>query len=160
MLGRQVHITSPVMSLSRALEVHSRILLARRTSWAALRAEWICLMQHKKTFQVPGSSPCRAQSVADSARKRALKKLLTKAALKATKTLQHEHRRKVRALQMQARQDAAEQSRMKSANRAAALLHKQALRQRVQWLRRRDLTTEELLCGPLRASEEFRECSN
>merc|ERR1719161_2281023 len=118
-------------------------------------------MQHKKTFQVPGSSPCRAQSVADSARKRALKKLLTKAALKATKTLQHEQRRKVRALQMQARQDAAEQSQMKSAKRTAALLHKQALRQRVQWLRRRDLTTEELLCGPLRASEEFsRECSN
>merc|ERR1711988_1065687 len=32
-LGRDTHITSPVMMLSEALEVQSRILQARQTSW-------------------------------------------------------------------------------------------------------------------------------
>lgn len=37
LLGRDVHITSPVASLSSSLEMHSRILCASQTSWDALR---------------------------------------------------------------------------------------------------------------------------
>merc|ERR1712054_566075 len=103
-LGRDVHITSPVMVLADALKLQSRILKARQTSWAELRAEWIKLMRIKKRGLSSGLSTSEAERFADAARQRALNKSLSGLVRRASRALQDEIRQKARQLSRQAHQ--------------------------------------------------------
>lgn len=96
-LGRSVHITSAVMPLWQALEVHAKMLVARRTSWAALRAEWIHVMRSKKRALSASLSLAESEKIADDARSTFLKDALAQAVCRATKALQEEPECKARA---------------------------------------------------------------
>merc|ERR1712054_342867 len=50
-LDKDTYITSPVMDLSQALSLYARLLSAQSTSWEALRAEWVRILQLKHNFQ-------------------------------------------------------------------------------------------------------------
>lgn len=147
-LGRDFHITSSVMCISEALEVHSRVLRARRVSWEALRAEWVHLMRHKKRSLRTSLSLSEAQALADAARQTALKKRLTHAVCRAMRSLEKEGQQKIKALKSQARHSSSEKRRMRLEAATAALSQRRAMKERRRWLRRSDLTTEDLLRGP------------
>lgn len=46
--GRNAWVTSPAESLCRTFEMHRRLCKARDTSWSALRAEWVQLLQLRR----------------------------------------------------------------------------------------------------------------
>lgn len=96
-LGRSVHITTAVMPLQKALETHARLLVARRTSWAALRAEWIHVMRSKKRALSAGLCLAEAEKIADNARSTFLKGALSQAVCRASKALQEEPKYKAEA---------------------------------------------------------------
>merc|ERR1719203_2092604 len=83
-------VTSPAMSLGGALQAHARLVLARASSWEALRAEWIRVLE-------PGASPHRrgisrrrgsaAAQAVDAARQHNLKHQFLRAALTAERAL-------------------------------------------------------------------------
>jgi len=147
-LGRDFHITSPVMRISDALEVHSRVLRARRVSWEALRAEWVHLIRHKKSSIRTSLSLSEAQALADAARQTALKKRLAHAVRRAMRSLEKEGQQKIKASKSQARHSSSEKRRVRLEAATAALSQRRAMNERRRWLRRRDLTTEDLLRGP------------
>merc|ERR1712061_149447 len=71
-LGSRCSIISPVMSLTEAVALHSRLLRARRTSWEALRAEWIRILCQKKRF-----STGTAEAMVEKIRQNGLKERFT-----------------------------------------------------------------------------------
>jgi curved DNA-binding protein CbpA len=147
-IGRCAAITSPVMPLEEALAIHSRLVVARRTSWAQLRAEWVLLMrqtQHARLYQL---SQENAEVVADKARVGFLQGRLKKAVRVVERAI---------TLRGQAEQKARAQCHMRSAKEkvvAAAARRQAMVRQqrewaaRRQWYRRADLTMEEIMQGP------------
>jgi len=65
-------ITSPVMPLTEAVSLRSRLLEARCSSWEALRTEWVTLMQSRKK----AVSLKDAEALADRARAETLEQRL------------------------------------------------------------------------------------
>jgi hypothetical protein len=146
-LGRGQHIISPMTSLAEALQVQARILSARNISWMALREEWVNLMLKKKRSLRSGLSVMEAQSRADVARQDALKRKLAPAVRRVIAALGEERNRKARALKLKLRKVALEKRQNELSARKALRARSQALKAKWQWMRRRDLTTEEILFG-------------
>lgn len=71
-LAKTCTIMSPVMSFTEAVHVHARMRRARQTSWEALRAEWVELMQYKRYIRAKIRTEAEAHAIADEARKRFL----------------------------------------------------------------------------------------
>lgn len=65
-LDHNTYILSPVLQLEAAVVVYAKLVHAQISSWEALRAEWLKLLQAK------GMPPSEAMLIADSARQRAL----------------------------------------------------------------------------------------
>jgi len=149
-LGRQCHITSPVLSLAAAFEVQSRLLSARQSSWDALRSEWIALTLQKMRFSRQRLPASVAENVVDAARQKALQGKLAMTIRSAAHALHREEQVKQRALKKKAQAEAHERRELvrQAALVANATREKLKLRAaRLRWLRRKDLTTEELLRG-------------
>lgn len=143
-LGRRLHITMPVMPLQDALELHSRLLRARDTSWEALRKEWLGAPRLKRL--APG-----AETRLEEARQQAIQRQLARAKGAAARALGEERRRAARARRELSRSAALvsrEAARAAAAAAAAGRREAELRRERWRWLRRKDLTTEELLRGP------------
>lgn len=148
-------IISPVMPLKEVLELHSRLLRARRRSWQELRAEWVALMRSTRQPVAKRRSLHEAEAVADAARACALKIQLGRAASNATKALQLDElcasrRRKVLAQQQvrEARVGARARSMSQVAERRAAKAREEVRKERRRWWRRSDLTMDEISRGP------------
>lgn len=77
------HITSPVVSLAEAVDLRSRLLLARSTSWDILCAEWIDLLQRGRN----GRSLEEAKSYVHQARRNFVEKRLSHAASSVERAL-------------------------------------------------------------------------
>jgi hypothetical protein len=146
-LGRGQHITSPMMSLAEALQVQSRIFKARSISWMALRTEWVNLMLKKKRSLRTGLSVVEAQSRADVARQDALKRKLAPALRRVIAALGEEQYRKARALKSKLRKVALEKRQKELRARRAERARNQVSKAKWHWMRRRDLTTEEMMLG-------------
>lgn len=146
-LGRGQHITSSMMPLAEALLAHARLLHARNVSWMALRSEWVRLMLDKKRALKIGLSSVEAQSRADDARQIALNQKLARILGKVTVALGEERQRSIRALRSKSRKIKMEIRQKKLNTRNAMRARNQASKMRWQWLKRRDLTTEEILFG-------------
>jgi len=71
-LDKNTYIVSPVMQLAQALSVYARLQSAQKTSWEALRAEWVRLLQLKQRFQSKKLSQADAETIVDQARHTAL----------------------------------------------------------------------------------------
>lgn len=153
-LGRGHHITSPIMCLSEALEVHARVLRARGTSWEAIRAEWVRFKQQKQRSQKRAFSGSEAEHVVDAARRSVLERHFARTARKAALALHVEQMKRTRLLKKQARRDKSEKRQARLVAMAAAAERRRETEERWRWLRRRDLTTEELLRGPPRQKQE------
>jgi curved DNA-binding protein CbpA len=146
-LGRGQHVTSSMMPLAEALRAHARLLNARNVSWMALRSEWVRLMLNKKRALKIGLSSAEAQSRADDARQIALNQKLARVLGKVTVALDEERQRTIRALRSKSRKIEMEIRQKKLNARKAMRARNQASKMRWQWLKRRDLTTEEILFG-------------
>jgi len=148
-------IISPVMPLKEVLELHSRLLRARRTSWQELRAEWVALMRSTRQPMAKRRSLYEAEAVADAARARALQIQLGRAASNATKALELDElcasrRRKVLSQQhvRDARVGVRARSKSQAAERRAAKMREEVRKERRRWWRRSDLTMDEISRGP------------
>merc|ERR1712139_336622 len=75
-LGSRCRIGSMATDLASALAVHSRLLHAKATSWEALRAEWVHLVQIRKHVSL-----MEAEATVDSYRHATLRENLTRALL-------------------------------------------------------------------------------
>lgn len=91
-LGQTCYIISPVMALTEALKTQARLLAARRCSWAALRAEWVHLLQWRKSPNTKRKSMIDPEAFADAARARCLQVQLTRAVRRVTVALQQQKR--------------------------------------------------------------------
>lgn len=82
-LGSRVRIASQASCLAHTLTIHSRLLRARDTSWEALKAEWVLLLQR--------GSRCltqhEAERIANKARDDTLKDQLRQAVKRVQKTV-------------------------------------------------------------------------
>uniref|UniRef100_A0A7S4R4M8 Uncharacterized protein n=1 Tax=Alexandrium monilatum TaxID=311494 RepID=A0A7S4R4M8_9DINO len=143
-LGRRFHITTPVLPLLDALRLHSRLLRARDLSWEALREAWLSAPRPKRS--APG-----AEARAREARWQALGRQAARAARAAARALDAVSRGAARERREALRAAASSSRAAAGAARAAAAARRRAAglrRERWRWLRRKDLTTEELLRGP------------
>merc|ERR1712178_197148 len=144
-LGRDVHITSPVMVLADALKLQSRILKARQTSWEELRAEWIKLMRIKKRGLSSGLPTSEAERFADAARQRVLNKSMGGLVRKASRALRDELRQKARQLSRQAHQRKMRERQLRLDKKATKAVLRERMSAKLGWCRARHLTTDELL---------------
>lgn len=152
-IGRFATITSPVMSLEDAVATHSRLLVARQTSWAQLRTEWVPLILQTQHARAKHMTLAQAESIADKARFSFLQHRLehfVKSAERAINSRQLLERKasKIRA-QMQ-HQKAREITAAARATRRAARKRLEELAARRRWYARADLTMEEMMQGPPR----------
>jgi len=150
-IDRSRTITTPVMKLPHALEMHSRLLRARRTSWASLRAEWAPLLRCTQLAQKQGVSLVEAEAMAESARRGLLERQCKQAVCSVERAMARKRgraakmfrecmatrRRAVKALAA----EAAKEQKLEQKRRELKLA-------RWQWLRRADLTMAEMLDGP------------
>jgi hypothetical protein len=104
-------------------------------------------MLNKKHALKIGLSPAEAQSRADDARQIALNQKLARILGKVTVALGEERQRTIRALRSKSRKIEMEIRQKKLNTRNAMRARSQASKMRWQWLKRRDLTTEEILFG-------------
>lgn len=145
-------IISPVMPLAEALELHCRLLRARRTSWQELRAEWVKLMQCSRHPLGKRKSFHEAEAIADAARASALKIQLERAANSVAKALDLEElrtlRRRKTLAQHQVREVRREARARKAVERRAMKVRAEAWKERRRWWRRSDLTIDDIMHGP------------
>lgn len=87
MFSRPAVITSPVMSLASALEVHARLARARRESWEQLRATWVPLMRSTQRAKRTALSDSEACAIANRARLSLLERRFTRAARVAERSI-------------------------------------------------------------------------
>lgn len=144
-LDKNTYIVSPAMQLDQAVPLYGKLLRAQCTSWEALRAEWVQLLQLKKTTK--GLSQTEAEAVADHARQKALKfrfrqaEQITKWAMKRD---EDKSRRARAAAEL-------EQRRLVAADAKAKALERKVVKQRLQmWKARRqsrckDMTMEDIM---------------
>jgi len=138
LLNQNSTIISPVMPLVEVLELHGRLLRARRTSWNELRAVWIELMQCDRQPIGKRKSFKEAEAIADAARATALDIQLRRATNCVDKALDLEElrgrrRRKVIA-QIEARKKRKEE---RARNSASAAERRARKAQEKAWKERR-----------------------
>lgn len=143
-------ITSPVLALKDAVATHSRLLMARRSSWHKLRAEWVPLMRQTQTARLRRLSQEQAEAVADKARHTLLERKVKKAVraaewaiIRRSRQKQQEARARAKALRQARKKNAAMSARQRRVAREERL--RRAARRR--WYRRADLTMEEIMQG-------------
>jgi len=93
-LGQACYIISPVMALAEALKTQARLLDARRSSWAAVRAEWVHLLRCRTSLSAKRKSMIDPEAFADAARARCLQLQLARAVRRVTMALQQQKRTK------------------------------------------------------------------
>jgi hypothetical protein len=89
-LHHRCRIASTATTLAKAFEVHRRLLWARETSWDALRAEWLALMQGGQKR----ISTQQAEMLADRARHETLKEQLSRTVKIAQRVFDERTRRR------------------------------------------------------------------
>lgn len=147
-LPQKCTIISPVMILADAIELHSRLLRARRTSWEHLRKEWVMLMQCPHHPSAKRKSAREAERIADGARAAALKVQLSRAVLSTTRALDHEDKHAARRQHVQRRCQAKEEriaARLKNAAGVARRIHQERRKMMQRWWRRSDLTMDDIM---------------
>jgi hypothetical protein len=148
-------IISPVMPLIEALELHSRLLRARRTSWQALRAEWIDIMLSARQPLAKRKTLVDAEVIADEARSEALKIQFTRLARRLAKSVEHDEKRASRQHRKMVQHLRNEQRKMVT-SRKLALASRRLFRRedeakhklRQEWMKRSDLTMDDIMRGP------------
>jgi hypothetical protein len=150
-IGRFATITSPMMSLTDAVAAHSRLSLARQTSWTQLRAEWALLMQKTQHAQAKRTTLAQAEALAQRARQAFLQCRLNRAVKMALRVISLRRQLEQRAFKLQAML----QQRSAKDKRAAAAAQNRAVRKQIKewaarrwWYARADLTMEDLMQGP------------
>lgn len=141
-------VVSPSQSLQQALDTQARLLCARNTSWDAFRAEWVRMMPAKRCGVVAQLSLSQAEAIADDARQRTAEARISSAISAATRALARTAYGKARKLQASDK-FAVLQTRAAAKTRTNVAAQKRKRDQdRRQWVRRRDLTMEEIMRGP------------
>lgn len=140
-------ITSPVLALEDAVAAHSRLLLARRTSWAQLRTEWVFLMRQTQRARLQQLSQAQAEALADRARQGLVERQLKTAVRAIERAIscrvrqeQRTARTRAQALRRAAKEKAA-------VGRRAARERRKRLAARRRWYCRVDLTMQEIMQG-------------
>lgn len=153
-LPQKCTIISPVMPLADAIEMHGRLLRARRTAWEHLRKEWVMLMQCSRHPLAKRKSAREAENIANAARAAALKIQLSRAVLSATRALDREDKGASRRQRVQRQRQAKEERMTKRIKHAAVMARRrsdkmqQEKRKMVQrWWRRSDLTMHDIMHG-------------
>jgi curved DNA-binding protein CbpA len=143
---RPATISSPVLTLTEAVAVHSRLLKARKTSWDNLRAEWIPLMYQTQRSRVRKLSLAKVETIVDTAHLKLLHRHFRQAVIACERALKLRQKVNIRAAKLQAK---AERLAQKAKARS---MRKQGNRTRHEWAayRRRfraDLTMDEIMQG-------------
>lgn len=148
-------IISPVMPLKETLELHCRLLRARQTSWQALRAEWVELMQSAKQPPSKRKTLADAEAIADEARTDALKIQFARATKKLAKAVElHEkwavqrHRKMFRKLCKEQRKATIAMMSALASRRRIEKHREDEFKFRRKWFKRLDLTMEDIMRGP------------
>mmetsp|Transcript_99472 Transcript_99472/g.264376 ORF Transcript_99472/g.264376 Transcript_99472/m.264376 type:complete len:486 (-) Transcript_99472:62-1519(-) len=148
-LGQRCSITSRAMDIRATVELHAHLLRARRESWEALREAWIDLLalHGRGATRVDRSV---AEAMVDEARRASLCECLARAICGAEAALASEARRAAQAVRLRC-QESRRIAKDVAKNEMARKLRQKKIRehqhQRLRWLRRNDLTTEEMLRG-------------
>jgi curved DNA-binding protein CbpA len=143
---RPATITSPVLTLTEAVVVHSRLLKARKTSWDSLRAEWIPLMHQTQRSRMRKLSLAKVEAIVDAAHLKLLHRHFRQAVLACERALKLRQKDNIRTAKLQAKaQRLAQKVKARS-------MRKQIVQKRHQWAacRRRfraDLTMDEIMQG-------------
>lgn len=87
MFCRPAVITSPVMTLGRALAVHAQLSRAHRESWESLRAAWVPLMRSTRHARRRALSEPEAFAIADRARLALLERRFARASRAAERAV-------------------------------------------------------------------------
>jgi len=147
-VGRCATITSPVMSLGDALVVHTKLLIARQTSWKQLRTEWVHLMLQTQHARLQQLTVDRAVAIANKARMSCLQRQLKSAVASAERAIhiRHKIRQKVARAEAQMRRKE-DMIKKIEVERLVQKRHEWWAARR-KWYRRVDPTLEELLRGP------------
>jgi len=147
-ISRSATITSPVMALEDAVATHSRLMLARLTSWAHVRAEWVPLMQLTQHARVHQRSQAQAEDVAEKARLDLLQRRLKQAVNAAERaiTLREQVEKKVVKTETQLQRQAAKEK--IASLRQAERKRRERWADRRRWYSRTDLSMEEIMQGP------------
>jgi hypothetical protein len=148
-------IISPVMPLIETLDLHCRLLRARRTSWQALRAEWVELMQSSMQPLARRRTLAEAEAVADGARADALKIQFTRSERRLAKAMELDERWASKQHRTMAQKLRKEQWKLASARKAALASRRQLEKEREEkfnlrqkWFKRSDLTMDDIMRGP------------
>jgi len=159
-LPQKCTIISPVLALADAIELHSRLLRARGTSWEHLRKEWVMLMQCPRHPFAKRKSVKEAEGIADGARAGALKIQLSRAILSATRALDYEDKHAARRQREQRRYEAKQEREAARIHYAATMSRRrtskiqQEKRKALQrWWRRSDLTMDDIMHGVVSGNE-------
>lgn len=147
-ISRSATITSPVMALEDAVAAHSRLMLARLTSWEHLRAEWVPLMQMTHHARVHQLSKAQAEDVAEKARLDLLQRRLKQAVNAAERAiaLRRQLEKKVVQTETQLQRRAAKEK--IASLRHAVRKRRETWADRRRWYSRTDLSMEEIMQGP------------
>jgi hypothetical protein len=147
-------IISPVMPLRETLELHSRLLRARRTSWQALRAEWIDIMLSTRQPLAKRKTLVDAEVIADEARSEALKIQFTRLARRLAKSVEHDEKRASRQHRKMKQHLRKEQRKIVAARKLGLASRRQLRREdeaqyklRQEWMKRSDLTMDDIMWG-------------
>lgn len=133
-LNKDTFIVSPVMQLHQAVSLYARLLHAQCTSWEALRAEWVNLLQFKHKSQAKGPFRAEAEMIADQARQKALNCRLCQAEKVAIRAMKRDDQMAKKAYAAAER----EQRRFLVAGaKADVMKRKDARRQFLMWRDRR-----------------------
>lgn len=100
---RPATITSPVLTLTDAVVVHSRLLKARKTSWDSLRAEWIPLMHQTQRSRVRKLSLAKVETIVDAAHFKLLHRHFRQAIIACERAFKLRQKGNVRVAKLQAK---------------------------------------------------------
>lgn len=146
-IDRSRAITSPVMPLHDALVLQSKLLHARKTSWEALRAEWIPLMQRTQHARTQNLTYEKAFNLAEQSRRKFLEHRIRRLVYGVQRALRNEAESMAQKLRAQIREQC-KFSREKAAQKRVALRQRRHLvTERRRWFKA-DLTLEEMMNGP------------
>lgn len=151
MLVQNCTIISPVIPLIEALELHCRLLRARRTSWQALRAEWVELMQSSKQPLARRKTLSDAEAIADEARSAALKLHFSRSRKRLAKAMELDEKRVSKKCTTMVKKLLNEQQKLSRARNQAKIGFEQQRKDRFKlhqrWRKRSDLTMDEIMRG-------------
>jgi len=147
-IRRPAVITSPVLNIETVVAIHERLLVARKISWAKLRAEWVVLMRQTQHGRLHELSQAQAEAMADKARSGLVQQRMRQAISAAWHAIKRCHHLEQRGAKAAVKL----QHRAAKGQAAAAALQKRTQRElcalRQRWSRRNDLTMDEIMQGP------------